>query len=701
MMKHYKEESCGLGIEKTLKIGLLFLILLRSYSFAQIPVNGFCEFKSISIKNGFEKLCAIDINNDSYTDLICFSPDKNALLIIPAKNEHEFLKPRLVYFPFSISSIKPISRTNSGNLRCLFVSRESERMGTLLLHKSFYASLISSRSYEGIPGSIASTIEIDNEVPSFLLYGVTFNGLAYLEMQNNKEVMHPICERIPFNNAAFIEFNNDFLPDICAFNILSNEFYLYSNQGKKRFDLVRTLPLHTPIKDMFVMDMSGDGAEDVIFSTKEGIHIYNFSPSFTFDKQFIQTLHNPDMFVLYDFNRDSLPDIAYLNKKESEIRVRYSYADGTYSEESLLLKKPEMSFIKPYSSNKTVGLAAITVTGELYTITSFEQKNESALITVPGYATTLFVYDYANDNIADFGYIDSLNKTLTFVINSKQRVPEKYFTVPLSYKYSSIRIDEIHPYVKMCYCYSENDNLMKAILVNMHDFTFWKNFFYVDGFIRDVRVKEKGELPNSNVEVLSTRDSILYNTHFSFNEFNYDENQNKTIIRDIADVTFGFFDDVFLWTVNNDSIKLDLFNLSSFKISQNIYSAETEIQPITSFSLFNRFKHRDLFLTFLSNQKFLTYYNNLISLHNVQNGFFSVNDVHYFRSTTFTSFALWDENTKSVISFQPTNRRLDRKEYTKDFTNISALTFFPRKLGQTGMIVSFNNESIILLDYSK
>src|SRR3970040_3202764 len=71
-------------------IFLVIIFLLTENISPQIPINGFCRFNDFKVDTGYTKLLMINFNDDAYSDLLLYNPQKKESALVYGAVQGEF-----------------------------------------------------------------------------------------------------------------------------------------------------------------------------------------------------------------------------------------------------------------------------------------------------------------------------------------------------------------------------------------------------------------------------------------------------------------------------------------------------------------------------------------------------------------------------------------------------------------------------------
>lgn len=490
MKKPYNVEKAGLKIELNITSILFIALIISKELFSQIPINGFCQYKSYKVDAGFTSIFALNFNNDSYTDLILFNPDLRKIETLAGEKNGGFGRPIIFSISYEITNIRNLNDRNKKIKRYAFVSRQKMRAGIYSFTASGKAYLNNSIKFKSYPENI-STADIDKKgSDEFLISGSAFNGLSIVYQTPSGLREKKIIENTSFSNAVFTDLSNDNYPDIAAFNVLNNSLIFFYNDGAGGFRKVRTIKFDQPIHLLHSTDLNLDNYNDLMFSEGKSINIiYGDSASSYSITTSIKTKYKPGQIITGDFNRDGKIDIAYANYKKGILSIFYGKGGNNFYPETIYSKKDGIQNIIPYYSKFVNGIASINLNGYIFTITNLPPFLENTNISLGVRPSAISFFDDGNNGIIDICYIDNYTHSLDFIVRNTSGVPSTFYSYPIFENHSSIIVDNTIPRIKTFFCYSYGKRLIEILKVDFAQNKIEKNSIYSPGIIEDLKIR--------------------------------------------------------------------------------------------------------------------------------------------------------------------------------------------------------------------
>lgn len=526
---------------------------------AQIPINGFCKYNSYETLPGFSSFAPVTFNDDPYTDLALFNSGENKLVVLPGNVNANFGPPVQSTLKKEVSALQMISLPNESN-NYVFVSRKKRTVGLLTFSKSGSAQVKSEISFNSFPENIhLGDIDQDN-TNEILVYGSSFNGLAILNIRNNKfEVTNIFSGRI-FPRAFFIDLNNDSYPDIAAIDLLDNSLKFFFNNTRGKFSEVRSFHLNGNIFAIQSYDFNLDGYQDIIYASRNTINIV-FGDSVSSYMRYLKvpTRLITDRFLISDFNRDGFNDIAYLNKNQSKVSILYAKDDKGFYPELLYLSKENISEIVPYYSKFINGILALSTGGKFYIIHNFNVIQDNIRISIGGEPSTITYFDAGNDRIYDFCYYDRQDQTLKLLTRNTDGIPSKLYNYQLLQDIDQIVIDDKLKDQKAFYCYHKNKRLIEIILLDLKNNKVKKEKIYTSGPIADLKIQQDGSGERARIYVLTNRSGNLGLLVYHYKDFRYTTASSPVFAQNAvkAHLALGSQVTVYSWENSNNQYILN------------------------------------------------------------------------------------------------------------------------------------------------
>ena len=558
MKKLFKEEKTGLKIElKTVKL-ILFAFFLSHEIFAQIPINGFCKFKSFTVSPNFNSLFTLNYNNDSYTDLILYNPLSKKIVSLSGKENGDFNKPGVSTIPYPITNIQSLIEKNKEIKRYAFVSRVNMRVGIYSFTSRGRAVLSGSVRFKSYPENLSTADMNQNGKDEILVSGSAFNGLSIISQTKRGLKAEKIIQNTSFSDAVFADLRDDGFADIAAFNMINNSIFFFYNNGSGNFSIVRTIPVGTPIHSLKAMDINLDNYTDLIFAGKHSITIMygDFASAYNHIKK-IKTEFEPDQIITGDFNRDGRIDIAYINYEKNILSVIFAKSDSTFYPEMVYLQKDNLKNMIPFYSKFINGIAGISSDGLLFTLTNLASFSSNPSIVFSPKPSSISYFDHNNNGIIDICYMDKFSQSLDIITRNSAGIPQYFYSFPLYEDHLKILVDNFLPMKKIFYCYSPGRKLIEILTVNFENNIYERSSIYSPGSIMDIKIQRKYNLSN-NIYIAFNKNGNLGFSIVVFHDYRYTFTNYYNIAHNPvdADISFGQTLRVIYWYQIKNSLIL-------------------------------------------------------------------------------------------------------------------------------------------------
>ena len=521
MKKPYSEEKIGLRIEfNTIRI-LLLAFFLSKEIFSQIPINGFCRYKSFSVEPDFNCLLSLNYNNDSYSDLILYNPQLKKLVSLSGKPNGSFDNNSSSKIPFEITNVQNLVEENKNIKRFVFTSRQNHRVGIYSIRKNGKVFLTNIVKFNSYPENLSTSDVNHNGKDEILISGSAFNGLSIISQYGRSLKVKKIVENVSFSQAVFADLNSDGFSDIAAFNVLNNNLVFFYNDGVGRFSQVRTIQMDQAVSSLHAVDMNLDSYTDLIFVKGNSIVIMYGDFASSYDSVVtIQTQYHPDQIITGDFNKDGKIDIAYINREEGILSIIYSKGEKSFYPEMVYLKKNRISNLIPYYSKFINGIALISSDGNLYTITNLQSISNNINISTGAEPSAITFFDNGNNGIYDICYIDSFTRTLSFIIRNTSGLPSLFYSYPLFQDHKKILVDDSDPHTKIFFCFSPGKKLIEILRVNFKQNKFDRQTVYSPGQIEDLKIKRTRNIFD-NIYISYIKNGLLGLSIMEYRDYRY------------------------------------------------------------------------------------------------------------------------------------------------------------------------------------
>ncbi|MGD1007328.1 MAG: VCBS repeat-containing protein [Ignavibacteriaceae bacterium] len=610
--KPCKEGMTGLkiGLKKT---SILFIIFFLSKEiYPQIPINGFCQFSSFNVDKGFSSIFPLNFNNDSYTDLLLYSPDQKEIVSLAGEKNGSFIKSGVYKVPYQITSIKGLNEKDSKVKRYAFISRQNMRAGIYSFTTGGRAYLTNSIKFNSYPENI-STADINrNGNDEFLISGSSFDGLSIISQTGGILKEKKIVSRTSYSEAVFTDLSNDGYPDIAAFDIIKNSLVFFYNQGGNKFKQVRTIKMDQPIHSLHAVDMNLDNYPDIIYAEGKSINIIygDFASAYN-TKATINTRFYPDQIITGDFNHDGKIDIAYLNFKEGILSIIFAKNDEGFYPETIYLKKAGLHSIIPYYSKFINGIASVSLNGNIFIVKNMLSISSNVDISIGANPSAISSFDNGNNGINDICYIDSYNSNLDLIVRNFDGIPSTFYSYPLFDNYSDILVDNVESGVKSFYCFTRGKKLIEILKIDFSKNSVEKNSVYSPGTIEDLKI-QRTKNNFDNIYIAFKRKSMLGLCIMEYRDYRYAAANYFDLAPDVysAGITLSNEPGLIYWKKEQSGATLNKVSVVNGSIASNkLFSfSEGTVSSIYSFTgdLFNNDKDASISFIQAGNKNYIT-----------------------------------------------------------------------------------------------
>ena len=653
-----------------------FIFSQNMFNTTQVPINGFCKFKNIATGQNYSSFFPLNYNNDSYTDILLYSPLKKKINILTGNENGEFSRQDSIKVPFQFSSIRTIFNKKKEVEGYAFASRRDRTAGIFRVSRFRRFSIQAAIKFNSYPENISLADVNGNGKKEILISGSAFDGLSLLYLSGRKLEEKKIEERTIYTDAVFIDLNNDDIPDIAGFNLITNSLEFFYNYGDGNFRKVRSIPINGRVSSLQSFDMNSDNYEDLIFVKDNSIMIFygDFRSSFE-NSITINPLFFPDKIIVGDFNKDGKIDIAYINYAEGILSVIFAKNGTQFYPEIIYLKKNDLKDIIPFYSKFIGGIAGLNATGDLFTITRLSSFSENVEMVLGAEPSAITFFDNGDDGITDFCFLDELSNSLIAVVRNSAGIPKLYYSFPLFQNHSEVTAFNISSNVKGFYCYSFDRKLIEAIVVDFDKNKIERKSIYAHGELMDLKVVKDSD---NKVNILAVyRNSVRLGIDvFKYYEQDYANENYEITIKDLAsNITFGSGEAVYFWQKTGNNLRLlkKDFNKSQSAPEEKFSLSLQTYFKVTAFTgdLLN--KDKDVSISFLnSEEKNLAVistdkYSSLIK-ENEQTGSLNVEN-----KTQLFLGEMRFNGLKKLFVYYPKDKIVDRFDFLKEGKEIIAV----------------------------
>ena len=581
-MRHLSGEKTGSKLGLLINSCILFFLFFSSLSFSQIPINGFCSLKSSTLPKGFQNFIAVDVDEDGYDELICYSSAlKKIGIFTPSTTDENELK------EFQINSELSQVRQLNGNADStkLFVAlkRKLRKISLLSISLNAIDENAGEITFDSFPEKIY-TADIDlNGTDEILVCGSGFNGLSVLYRSGRDFGEKKIITETSFSDAIFIDFNSDGYLDVLAFNILENSLQFFFNNTSGDFRLRRSIQYPEKIDLLKTVDMDQDGFQDIVYSVNNRIEILfgDFQSSYE-KKNTIRLNEKPIQIQFGDFNKDNIIDMTYLVYQE-KLCILFGKDGDSFYEEITYLQSSSISFFTKLFYENSESLACLFESGDLKIITTLSEYDNDPKIVPSIQAGAVKKFDYLKNDVPDISFIDEYDNSLKLFLNDDKGIPSAFYSFPLVDNHKEILVDEFFKRRKIFYCYTKGTPLLEVIRYNFYTNVINRKQLYAPGEILDVAL-QRIDSTIVNVFLLYNKDSKLYLGKFENRDLSVTFREYPFIDRNVslAGLFINDHPEIYYWKSEEASTQ---FKLAEVVSGPNIYKTFLEVPKSDSLSI--------------------------------------------------------------------------------------------------------------------
>ena len=544
---------------------------------AQIPINGFCKYSVFPFNAKFKQFFTLNFNQDSYSDLLLIGGEKNSFATIAGKGTDNFSQAFSSSFSPELSNFTFYLEENSNIPKYAFVSRKQKKAGWLNISNYGAVSVASQISFSSFPDVIShADLDADGKV-ELIVSGTGFDGISILKNKNGRIEERKIQPGTAFSQSVAIDINKDSYPDIAAFNINENKLQFFYNNSRGVFKSLRSIKLDGAITSLQVLDINSDYFSDLMFISGNKLHIiFGDSVSGFSRTEIIKTNQKPDKFIWGDFNRDGKFDIAYLSSgtgsKSSQVSVLFQKNDGTFYPEITYLQKKGLTDLTSFYSKFVYGFAALSKDGKIFFVTNLSSFGDNSDLVFGSVPSSVNFFDVGKDGISDLCLYEAEKGLCTFVMRGRDGLPATIFSQKVNGTYSSLLIDDSDQFHKGIYFFSLDGRVIEYLLIDFNSYAAKRDYFYVDGEIKDCRLMTSAPESRASVVVVHSKNDLLIYSSFNYKDFRYTLTTANMKTGKLLDAKIDTKGDIYFWTKGKGEVSLSYASFNNPVFVETIHS---------------------------------------------------------------------------------------------------------------------------------
>jgi len=576
-MRHLRGDRKDFSRVNFISLVFLLLIIPGADLFSQLPINGFCSYRRITVPKSYEKVFTLDIDNNNLTDFLLFNSSDNKAVIQKSAQADEKNVAPVRYAPFAITDIKPVIQLKRKELLYFAISQK-ERKAALL---SVTAGGISTRmqyKFDAYPASLAVADVNGDGNSEAIVCGNNFKGISLFIIKNRLEEYKAVNEGV-YSSAFFIDLNYDGYPDIAAYESRRNSIVFFINDQNGNFRKLRNIKFDPSVKGFKTADVNSDGYMDIILMKKNGINILAGDSVSSFKKTyFVRTPVTPDEVAVDDFNGDGLNDLAFINKASGEFFVQLNKGNGSYYYPVLMLKRKSLSDIRSFRDSFLKKIVLLNPEGEVYVFSKFDSRKEPERISAFGNVSAFSAFG-EGQGLRDLCIADSYQKALIIIFSEPGNPLSKYYSVRTSAAFEKVLVFDSGKNEKIFYLYSPGDNLVEVIKYNFESQKIEKYTLYVSGLIHDLKLKPSPGNTFPDIYILSQKSDPGFSV-YQFKGYHYTEINSGKIQGSYVDAALSPNDTLSIvnWTRSRYGMEYNGISFSRPSSPRMLYKYDNKVQ---------------------------------------------------------------------------------------------------------------------------
>ncbi len=515
--------------------------------YPQINLNQFFFYDKIQSTAGNYQVSFIDFDKDDDHDIIFYGNEKE--FIIHTNEDGNFTDAIEKFFFYEISNMELLkSVENYGNI-VLFHSRKNMISGLASFTKYGTLQLLNTHQYDGYPDKITIGDINNDNINEALVYGNSFNGISLIEEVDFTIKETKIVDGNIYDFGHLIDINFDEFNDLAILDILDNSIKIFNNDENSQLIEERTYKPNFEINEFHILNFNNDDFEDFLISSNDQIEILIGDSVYSFSEKFVIGIENTSQISVNDFNNDGLEDISWLDEKGDlyfAFSKKYSFSDPIR-----YLREQKLSHLNTLTNELIKYSVSAKEDGSINIFSNFTDGNESFKVTFDEPITN-FIID--KNNLA---LITNPQSSLITIKNNN-----KIFTELLNFEFENEFSSLVFNSIKNEYLLFNKDKRFISTINFENGTPIEQNYFFENNIITIQAI-------DSNYVVLSSlNDSTFVNTINNWDNWEtanfYWLSSDSILIETIKIIN----NEIYFWTLKNDSMYLNSFNLATKLSSQ-------------------------------------------------------------------------------------------------------------------------------------
>lgn len=523
-MTHLREENTAFHNAKKIKLFILFVVF-PSLVYSQINLNGFGEVNQFNSISSATSLVTSYIDSDREPDYIVANSSKTITVHLSTQD----YKINSINVPFEISLLRRIKKVGESETEIGFLSRRDKVFGTFIINAKGKLSKLQSTKFENNPENFV----ISRNTQKALVFGSNFDGIKLVDTDFNGETLDLVKGRL-VRDAVFYDFDNDLNTDIVYYDIFNGTLNLIRNEIN--FQLTE-INLSKEIKNLTRFrraDFNYDGFEDLLFSSANGIEIFQGDSISVFEQSKILIKENDVKdFQLIDLNNDGYLDIVYLKNSVTGKQLFASIMQNGKLSKPVLLSGVNSVATFDVSSWSKVKLSFSTDESKVTMMTSIS-KLENTFLRLGALPCRIFAFRKDSNSLLNLAIIDSIDNTLKLYTEALS----KYYEFKLKNLHNNLKVSFLDNEKLLLIIFTKGRKLIEILNINLTDGSYWTRQYYTINNILDLKIDNReNNLPA--IITLTDKSGSVSIEEFEYKGIRYSKSEPTIISENIKTAMFS------------------------------------------------------------------------------------------------------------------------------------------------------------------
>lgn len=607
-MTHLREENTAFHNAKKIKLFILFVVF-PSLVYSQINLNGFGEVNQFNSISSATSLVTSYIDSDQEPDYIVANSSKTITVHLSTQD----YKINSINVPFEISLLRRIKKVGASETEIGFLSRRDKVFGTFIINAKGKLSKLQSTKFENNPENFV----ISRNTQKALVFGSNFDGIKLVDTDFNGETLDLVKGRL-VRDAVFYDFDNDLNTDIVYYDIFNGTLNLIRNEIN--FQLTE-INLSKEIKNLTRFrraDFNYDGFEDLLFSSANGIEIFQGDSISVFEQSKILIKENDVKdFQLIDLNNDGYLDIVYLKNSVTGKQLFASIMQNGKLSKPVLLSGVNSVATFDVSSWSKVKLSFLTDESKVTMMTSIS-KLENTFLRLGTLPCRIFAFRKDSNSLLNLAIIDSIDNTLKLYTEALS----KYYEFKLKNLHNNLKVSFLDNEKLLLIIFTKGRKLIEILNINLTDGSYWTRQYYTINNILDLKIDNReNNLPA--IITLTDKSGSVSIEEFEYKGIRYSKSEPTIISENIKTAMFSATKKYgYIKKISDYSFELGVEFLKGSDVAlanNRVVNIDTTFLTYTAVKSFgNEDDHIILYVlkTVMNSYTFIFYNNNFIKLNN-------------------------------------------------------------------------------------